>query len=68
LALPQHAETMKTLGHYDLVGVQTEHDAENLRYYFEMQGGTFNRNRTAFDIDGRRVQLRAFPVSIATKV
>jgi trehalose 6-phosphate synthase len=28
----------------------------------------FNRNRTAFDIDGRRVQLRAFPVAIATKV
>jgi trehalose 6-phosphate synthase len=68
LALPQHAETMGTLGHYDLVGTQTEHDAENLRHYFEMQGGTFNRNRTAFDIDGRRVQLRAFPVSIATKV
>jgi trehalose 6-phosphate synthase len=68
LALPQHAETMGALGHYDLVGTQTEHDAENLRQYFEQQGGTFNRNRTAFDIDGRRVQLRAFPVAIATKL
>jgi trehalose 6-phosphate synthase len=68
MALPQHAESMGALGHYDLVGTQTEHDAENLRQYFEQQGGVFNRNRTAFDIDGRRVQLRAFPVAIATKV
>jgi trehalose 6-phosphate synthase len=68
MALPQHAETMATLGHYDLVGTQTEHDAENLRHYFEQQGASFNRNRTSFDIDGRRVQLRAFPVAIATRV
>ncbi|HEV2186394.1 MAG TPA: trehalose-6-phosphate synthase [Stellaceae bacterium] len=68
MALPQHAETLGTLGHYDLVGTQTEHDAENLRHYFEQQGVSFNRNRTAFDIDGRRVQLRAFPVAIATRV
>jgi trehalose 6-phosphate synthase len=67
-ALPQHAETIGALGHYDLVGTQTEHDAENLRHYFEQQGATFNRGRTAFDLDGRRVQLRPFPVAIATKV
>src|SRR5579863_4151115 len=68
MALPQHAETLGALRHYDLVGTQTEHDAENLRHYFEQQGGTFNRARTAFAIDGRRVQLRAFPVAIATRV
>ena len=68
LALPQHAETIGALGHYDLVGTQTEHDADNLRRYFELQGGTFNRNRTTLDIDGRRVLLRAFPVAIATRV
>ena len=68
MALPQHAETMGALSHYDLVGTQTEHDAENLRQYFEQQGGVFTRNRAAFDTDGRRVQLRAFPVSIATRV
>jgi len=68
MALPQHAETMATLAQYDLVGTQTEHDAENLRHYFEQQGATFGRNRVAFDLDGRRVQLRSFPVAIATKV
>jgi trehalose 6-phosphate synthase len=68
MALPQHVDTMGALSHYDLVGTQTEHDAENLRAYFETQGGQFNRNRTHFDIEGRRVQLRAFPVAIATRV
>jgi trehalose 6-phosphate synthase len=68
MALPQHAESLGALCHYDLVGTQTERDAENMRHYFEQQGGTFNRNRTAFDIEGRRVHLRAFPVAIATKL
>jgi trehalose 6-phosphate synthase len=68
LAMPQHAETLGALGYYDLVGVQTEHDADNLRRYFELQGSVFGRNRATFEIDGRRVQLRSFPVSIATGV
>ena len=68
MALPQHVETIGALSHYDLVGTQTQHDAENLRHYFETQGGFFGRNRTQFDIEGRRVQLRAFPVAIATRV
>src|SRR5580693_2057377 len=68
LALPQHMETIGALSHYDLVGTQTQHDADNLRAYFETQGGQFNRNRTHFDIEGRRIQLRPFPVAIATRV
>ena len=68
LALPQHLETVGALSHYDLVGTQTQHDADNLRNYFELQGANFARNQTHFDIDGRRVQLRPFPVAIATKV
>ncbi|HVH78061.1 MAG TPA: trehalose-6-phosphate synthase [Stellaceae bacterium] len=69
MALPQHMETMGALSHYDLVGTQTQHDAENLRQYFELQGAQFGgRNRSHFDLEGRRVQLRAFPVAIATRV
>jgi trehalose 6-phosphate synthase len=69
MALPQHVETVGALSHYDLVGTQTRHDADNLRAYFETQGATFGgRTRTYFDIEGRRVQLRAFPVAIATRV
>jgi trehalose 6-phosphate synthase len=69
LALPQHSETIGALSHYDLVGTQTRHDADNLRQYFELQGGQFGgRNRSHFDLEGRRVLLRAFPVAIATRV
>jgi trehalose 6-phosphate synthase len=68
LALPQHAETLGTLSHYDLVGVQTEHDADNLGRYFELQGGATGRNRDVFEFPGRRVRIGAFPVAIATSV
>jgi trehalose 6-phosphate synthase len=66
LALPQHVETLGALRHYDLVGVQTERDADNLRHYFEQQGAIFGRDQTAFDLEGRRVRLGSFPVAIAT--
>ena len=51
LTLPQHAETLGALEHYDLVGVQTDHDADNLARYFEHQGGIPGRNSTSFDFD-----------------
>ncbi len=52
MVLPQHAETIGTLTHYDLVGVQTETDADNLRRYF-------------FEFEGN-VRVRVFPVAIDT--
>ncbi|HEX3861906.1 MAG TPA: trehalose-6-phosphate synthase [Stellaceae bacterium] len=55
-ALPQHAETIGGLSHYDLVGLQTEADAENLGRYFETELGSNAAN------------VRAFPVSIDTPV
>src|SRR5579863_5850706 len=68
LALPQHAETLGALRHYDLVGLQTEQDADNLGRYFYLQGGAPGRNRNSFAFNGRRVQVGAFPVSIDTRV
>jgi len=68
LALPQHAETVGALHHYDLVGLQTEQDADNLRRYFYLQGGAPSRNRVSFAFNGHRVQVGAFPVSIDTRV
>jgi trehalose 6-phosphate synthase len=66
--LPQHAETLGALSHYDLVGVQTEHDADNLARYFEDQGGSVARDRSAIEFAGRRLQIGAFPVAIRTSV
>jgi trehalose 6-phosphate synthase len=68
LTLPQHAETLGALSQYDLVGVQTHHDADNLARYFEDLGAIPGRNRTYFDFDERRVRIGAFPVGIATRV
>src|SRR5712692_8036174 len=68
LALPQHAETVGALRHYDLVGLQTEQDADNLGRYFFLQGGAPSRNHASFAFNGRRVQVGAFPVSIGTRV
>jgi trehalose 6-phosphate synthase len=66
--LPQHAETLGALAQYDLVGVQTEQDAENLGRYFMARGAEPRRGEGVFELDGHRVQVRAFPVAIATRV
>jgi len=67
-ALPQHAETLGALSYYDLVGVQTEQDADNLGRYFENPGGGSRRSSGVFEFNGRRVQVGAFPVGIATAI
>jgi trehalose 6-phosphate synthase len=67
LTLPQHEQTLGTLCHYDLVGLQTERDADNLGRYFEAHGG-MGRDRGVFAFNGHRVQVAAFPVSITTRV
>ncbi|HLY58664.1 MAG TPA: trehalose-6-phosphate synthase [Stellaceae bacterium] len=67
-ALPQHAETLGALTHYDLVGVQTSNDAVNLGRYFAFLGGGSGRGRDLYEFDRRRVTVRAFPVGITTSV
>lgn len=66
-ALPHHDETMGALSHYDLVGLQTEQDADNLSRYFGALGGG-QRGTGSFEFDGRKVRVRAFPVAIASAV
>jgi trehalose 6-phosphate synthase len=68
LALPQHAESIGALVHYDLVGVQTERDAENLGNYFTTALGATPRGDGVYEHEGRRVQVRAFGVGIAARV
>jgi trehalose 6-phosphate synthase len=67
-ALPHHWQTIGALCHYDLVGMQTEQDAENLGRYFTIQGNPSRRTPGQYEIDGRKVVVRAFPVSIATAI
>jgi trehalose 6-phosphate synthase len=66
MVLPQHAETIGALTHYDLVGLQTEADADNLRRYFEIRHGIAGPTREAFEFGGSYVHVRTFPVAIDT--
>jgi len=66
MVLPQHAETIGALTHYDLVGLQTEADADNLRRYFEIRHSIAGPTREAFEFGGSFVHVRAFPVAIDT--
>jgi trehalose 6-phosphate synthase len=67
-ALPHHEETVGALSYCDLVGLQTEQDADNLSRYFSGLVGSVNRGPGTFEFDGHRVRVRAFPVAIATAV
>jgi trehalose 6-phosphate synthase len=53
------------LTYCDLVGFQTKNDRDNFADYLVRQGAT--QTRGGYEIDGRRVRLGAFPVSIETK-
>jgi len=64
-ALPHHDRLIPSLCDYDLVGFQTKNDRDNFADYLVRRGAT--QARDGYEIDGRRVRLGAFPVSIETK-
>jgi trehalose 6-phosphate synthase len=66
-ALPYHREILGSLAHYDLVGFQTENDRDNFASYLMAQGARQLRSG-AYEIDGLRVRIGAFPVSIETAI
>ncbi len=63
MACSEHAELMKALMHYDLIGFQTEIDARNFYEYIrrEAKGVVRGRHVEAF---GKRSRARSFPISI----
>jgi trehalose 6-phosphate synthase len=66
-AMPYHREIVGSLAHYDLVGFQTENDRDNFANYLIAQGARQLRSG-AYELDGQRVRLGAFPVSIETAI
>jgi trehalose 6-phosphate synthase len=64
--LPHHKAILGGLTDYNLVGFQTENDRENFAHYLTTQTGAQARGG-AFDIEGRKLRLGVFPVSIETK-
>ena len=65
-ALPRHADVVGALTDFDLVGFQTPNDRDNFARYLQEAGGVGRMGNSQFDINGRRVQLGAFPVGIDT--
>jgi len=66
-ALPYHREILGSLANYDLVGFQTDNDRDNFASYLMSQGARQSRGAT-YELDGLRVRVGAFPVSIETAI
>ena len=67
-ALPNHERLIPALGHYDLVGFQTEIDADQLLAAISpMSAACAASTATAFDFDGRTVRVGVFPVGVETE-
>ena len=63
--LPLHDVIFGSLAHYDLVGFQTANDRDNFARYLVARGA--QPRGESFELDGRRVRLGVFAVSIETK-
>ena len=67
-ALPNHEQLIPALGHYDLVGFQTETDATNFARYLANECGLKRINGDSFAFGDRSVQIGHFPVGVETEV
>jgi trehalose 6-phosphate synthase len=66
-ALPNHEQLIPALGHYDLVGFQTETDATNFSRYLANECGLKRVNGDSFAFGDRVVQVGQFPVGVETQ-
>ena len=64
--LPLHDVIFGSLANYDLVGFQTDNDRDNFASYLIARGA--QPRSGALEIDGQRVKLGVFPVSIETTI
>jgi trehalose 6-phosphate synthase len=65
-ALPKHERIILNLCHYDLVGFQTDGDADNLARYLSHECSMPSRDPRTFLAGNRTVRLGAFPVGVET--
>jgi trehalose 6-phosphate synthase len=65
-ALPKHRDIVGALTAFDLIGLQTENDCDNLSRYFVRQGAVRAPDMHRFEVGSRTVSLGAFPVGIET--
>lgn len=65
-ALPKHERIILSLCHYDLVGFQTENDANNLADYLTAECRMPSRDRRTFIAGTRTMRIGVFPVGVET--
>jgi trehalose 6-phosphate synthase len=65
-ALPNHERLIPALCHYDLVGLQTEGDAENFARYLIKEIRMPSRDWKTFYFAGRAMRIGVFPVGVDT--
>lgn len=65
--IPQHKQLMEALFSYDVVGMQSSNDVENLRRYVEMEGVGKQLDGSLMDAFGKQAIVRNFPIGIDVK-
>jgi trehalose 6-phosphate synthase len=63
-ALPKHERIILSLCHYDLVGFQTDIDADNFADYLINECNMPHQDRRHFTAGDRQLRLGAFPVGV----
>ena len=63
-AIPQHGRLIRSLLSYDLVGFQTQLDADHFADYIETEGKGQRKGKDRLQADGRTTMVRAFPIGI----
>jgi trehalose 6-phosphate synthase len=66
-ALPRHEDLVNALLEYDLVGLQTEADADNLFAYLTREFGLRSNGRGVVGWNDRATRIAHFPIGIETK-
>jgi trehalose 6-phosphate synthase len=65
-ALPSHSRLIPDMSHYDLVGFQTENDADNFGRYLHSECGMTRVSRFAYKTPHGMVNVGVFPIGIET--
>jgi trehalose 6-phosphate synthase len=63
-ALPKHEQVILSLCHYDLVGFQTDIDADNFARYLTSECRVPSRDRRTFTVGARTMRVGVFPVGV----
>jgi len=67
VSLPCHADIMRSLCAYDVVGFQTERDLHAFREYITLQAGGSIAADGTVDAYGRRLKAAVYPIGIDTE-